>query len=250
MGSQYRLLTLFADGGFMMYPLVLCSMISVGVMIAKFFTLHIAHTGTNRVLAEVDELVHAGDVEGAIEICRATPGPASAIILAGLRRIQGKRLNEGELETSVATVGTIELGFLERGLVILATIANVAPLMGFLGTVMGMVLAFAAIEAAGNVDPALVAGGIKVALLTTAAGLVIAVPVNIAYNFFVTRIDQLIVDMEYGAQKIVNLAWDLDKDGKIEIIKKKDTRWPAAAAQAAPVAAAAPAEDAASAGEG
>jgi biopolymer transport protein ExbB len=249
-GSQYRLLTLFADGGFMMYPLVLCSMISVGVMIAKFFTLHIAHTGTNRVLAEVDELVHAGDVEGAIEICRATPGPASAIILAGLRRIQGKRLNEGELETSVATVGTIELGFLERGLVILATIANVAPLMGFLGTVMGMVLAFAAIEAAGNVDPALVAGGIKVALLTTAAGLVIAVPVNIAYNFFVTRIDQLIVDMEYGAQKIVNLAWDLDKDGKIEIIKKKDTRWPAAAAQAAPVAAAAPAEDAASAGEG
>ncbi|MCH1571481.1 MAG: MotA/TolQ/ExbB proton channel family protein [Longimicrobiales bacterium] len=250
MGSQYRLLTLFADGGFMMYPLVLCSMISVGVMIAKFFTLHIAHTGTNRVLAEVDELVHAGDVEGAIEICRATPGPASAIILAGLRRIQGKRLNEGELETSVATVGTIELGFLERGLVILATIANVAPLMGFLGTVMGMVLAFAAIEAAGNVDPALVAGGIKVALLTTAAGLVIAVPVNIAYNFFVTRIDQLIVDMEYGAQKIVNLAWDLDKDGKIEIIKKKDTRSPAAAAQAAPVAAAAPAEDAASAGEG
>ncbi len=154
---------------------------------------------------------------------------------------------------SVATVGTIELGFLERGLVILATIANVAPLMGFLGTVMGMVLAFAAIEAAGNVDPALVAGGIKVALLTTAAGLVIAVPVNIAYNFFVTRIDQLIVDMEYGAQKIVNLAWDLDKDGKIEIVKKKDTRWPAAAvaaAQAAAPAEAAPAQDAVSADEG
>ena len=253
MGSQYRLLTLFADGGFMMYPLVLCSMISVGVMIAKFFTLHIAHTGTNRVLAQVDDLVHSGDVGGAIEVCRATPGPASAIILAGLRRIQGKTLNEGELERSVATVGTIELGFLERGLVILATIANVAPLMGFLGTVMGMVLAFAAIEAAGNVDPALVAGGIKVALLTTAAGLVIAVPVNIAYNFFVTRIDQLIVDMEYGAQKIVNLAWDLDKDGKIEIVKKKDTRWPAAAvaaAQAAAPAEAAPAQDAVSADEG
>ena len=195
----------------------------------------------------------SGNVGGAIEVCRATPGPASAIILAGLRRIQGKTLNEGELERSVATVGTIELGFLERGLVILATIANVAPLMGFLGTVMGMVLAFAAIEAAGNVDPALVAGGIKVALLTTAAGLVIAVPVNIAYNFFVTRIDQLIVDMEYGAQKIVNLAWDLDKDGKIEIVKKKDTRWPAAAvaaAQAAAPAEAAPAQDAVSADEG
>ena len=128
--------------------------------------------------------------------------------------------------------------------------------MGFLGTVWGMIQAFAAIEAAGNVDPALVAGGIKVALLTTASGLVIAVPVNIAYNFFVTRIDQLIVDMEYGAQKIISLAWDLEKDGKIEIVKKEDTRWPAAetaaakAAAAAPAAPAAPAEDAAPANEG
>lgn len=235
MGSQFSLLTLFADGGLMMYPLVLCSMISVGVMIAKFFTLRIAHRGTHRVLVDVDELVLRGDVVGAIEVCRNTPGPASAILLAGLRRIQGKKLNEGELESAVSTVGTIELSFLERGLVILATIANVAPLMGFLGTVYGMVMAFAAIEAAGTVDPATVAGGIKVALLTTAAGLVIAVPVNIAYNFFVTRIDQLVADMEHGASKIMSLAWDLERDGKIEIVKKKDTRALAAAA-AAPVA--------------
>ena len=184
---------------------------------------------------DVDELVLRGDVVGAIEVCRNTPGPASAILLAGLRRIQGKKLNEGELESAVSTVGTIELSFLERGLVILATIANVAPLMSFLGTVYGMVMAFAAIEAAGTVDPATVAGGIKVALLTTAAGLVIAVPVNIAYNFFVTRIDQLVADMEHGASKIMSLAWDLERDGKIEIVKKKDTRALAAAA-AAPVA--------------
>jgi biopolymer transport protein ExbB len=170
----------------------------------------------------------SGDIDGAIQVARDTPGPAAAILLAGLRRIQSRRLNAGELESAIATTGTIELGFLERGLVILATIANVAPLMGFLGTVAGMILAFAAIEAAGNVDPALVAGGIKVALLTTASGLVIAVPVNIAYNFFVTRIDQLIVDMEHGAQKILNLAWDLEKDGKIEIIAKRDVRWPVA----------------------
>jgi biopolymer transport protein ExbB len=117
--------------------------------------------------------------------------------------------------------------------VILATIANVAPLMGFLGTVAGMILAFAAIEAAGDVDPSLVAGGIKVALLTTAAGLVVAVPVNIAYNTFVTRIDKLIVDMEQGAQKIFNLAWDLEKDGKVEIIRK-DQRWPSEVAAGVP----------------
>lgn len=233
MGSQYRLLTLFADGGFMMYPLVLCSMIALGVIFAKAWTLWLAHKGTSRVLREVEEAALQGDIPAAIEIAHNTAGPASAILLAGLRRIQNKRLGAGELEAAVATTGTIELGFLERGLVILATIANVAPLMGFLGTVAGMILAFGAIEAAGDVDPTLVAGGIKVALLTTAAGLVVAVPVNIAYNTFVTRIDKLIVDMEQGAQKIFNLAWDLEKDGKVEIIRK-DQRWPSEIAAGVP----------------
>ena len=99
-------------------------------------------------------------------------------------------LNKGELEQVVSTTGAIELSFLERGLVVLATIANVAPLMGFLGTVAGMILAFDSIAAQGDVDPATVAGGIKVALLTTAAGLTIAIPVNIGYNYFVSRIDK------------------------------------------------------------
>lgn len=221
MASQYRLLTLFADGGWMMYPLVLCSLIAVGVIIAKAWTLWVAHKGTSQVLQQVEEATRAGDIEGAIQIASETPGPAAAILLAGLRRIQSKTLASGEIESAVATTGTIELAFLERGLVILATVANVAPLMGFLGTVAGMIIAFAAIELAGDVDPTLVAGGIKVALLTTAAGLVIAVPVNIAYNFFVTRIDTLIVDMEQGAQRIINLAWDLEKEGKIRILSKK-----------------------------
>ena len=233
MGSQYELLTLFADGGLMMYPLVLCSMIALGVMIAKAWTLWLAHRGTTRVLAAVEEAALRGDVDGAIDIAHDTAGPAAAILLAGLRRIKTKRLGAGELEAAVATTGAIELGFLERGLVILATIANVAPLMGFLGTVAGMILAFAAIEAAGDVDPSLVAGGIKVALLTTAAGLVVAVPVNIAYNTFVTRIDKLIIDMEQGAQKIFNLAWDLEKDGKVEIVRK-DQRWPSPVAAGVP----------------
>ncbi len=221
MGTQYRLLTLFADGGWMMYPLVLCSLIAVGVILAKMWTLWVAHAGTARVLREVQEAAEGGDLDAAYEIARDTPGPAAAIVLAGLRRVRNGRLTKGELETAVATTGAIELSFLERGLVILATIANVAPLMGFLGTVAGMILAFAAIEEAGTVEPSLVAGGIKVALLTTAAGLIVAVPINITYNFFVTRIDRLIVDMEQGAQKIINLAWDLERDGKIEVIAAK-----------------------------
>ena len=103
MASQYRLLTLFADGGWMMYPLVLCSLIAVGVIIAKAWTLWVAHRGTSDLLQQVEEATRAGDVEGAIRLASETPGPASAILLAGLRRIQSKRLASGEIESAVAT---------------------------------------------------------------------------------------------------------------------------------------------------
>jgi biopolymer transport protein ExbB len=222
-GSQYELLTLFADGGAMMYPLVLCSLIALGVIIAKFWTLWLAHRHTKRVLREVEESARSGNLEGAMTIASETPGPAAAILLAGLRRIRRVTVAEGEVDQAVTTTGAIELSFLERGLVVLATVANVAPLMGFLGTVAGMILAFASIEAAGDVDPALVAGGIKVALLTTATGLTIAIPVNIAYNYFVTRIDSLIMDMEQGTQQILNLAWDMEKAGTLKVVRKKKT---------------------------
>ena len=220
--SQYHLLSLFSDGGFMMYPLVLCSLIALGVIIAKSWTLYVAHASTKEVLSEVEEAASAGRLAEAVELAAARPGPAAAILVSGLRRLLSEDVGDRELAAAIRTTGTIELGFLERGLVILATVANVAPLMGFLGTVAGMILAFAAIEAAGNVEPTLVAGGIKVALLTTATGLIVAVPVNIGYNFFVTRIDRLIVDMEQGAQKILNLAWQLERDGRIEIVQKEE----------------------------
>jgi len=212
--SQYHLLSLFADGGLMMYPLVLCSLVALGVMIAKGWTLWVAHANTRAVLIEVDEAASAGRIDEALELAAARPGPAAAILVAGLRKIKAGEIELRDMSQAIKTTGTIELGFLERGLVILATVANVAPLMGFLGTVVGMVLAFASIEAAGDVDPTLVAGGIKVALLTTAAGLLIAIPVNIGYNFFVSRIDMLIIDMEQGAQKVLDMAWHLSGGSK------------------------------------
>ena len=214
---DYEFLTLFADGGAMMYPLVICSLIGLGVILAKFWTLWVAGRETTSVIDEVEEAALAGRLDEAAEIAASTPGPAAAILLAGLRRIRSLRVNEGEVEQAVSTTGAIELSFLERGLVILATIANVAPLMGFLGTVAGMILAFASIEATGDVDPSTVAGGIKVALLTTAAGLAIAIPINIGYNFFVSRIDRLIVDMEESTQKVLNLAWDLERAGTLRV---------------------------------
>lgn len=223
-GARYELLTLFADGGWMMYPIILSSLIGLGVMIAKAWALSKAHWHTRRVLHQTEEAARAGRIDEALHVASSSPGPAAAVLAAGLKRIKAATVLEGEVEGAVSTAGSIELGFLERGLVVLATVANVAPLMGFLGTVVGMIVAFAAIETAGDVDPALVAGGIKVALITTAAGLTIAIPVNIAYNFFVNRVDGLILDMEQGTQQVLNLAWDMERDGSLRVIRRKQAR--------------------------
>jgi len=145
-------------------------------------------------------------VDSAIELADETEGPVAAIVSSGLRRVRERGHSDKDIEKAVATTGSIELGFLERGLVVLATVANVAPMMGFLGTVAGMIVAFGAVAEAGQIEASLVAGGIKVALITTATGLTIAIPVNIAYNFFVTRIDQLIIDMERGAEAVLDMA--------------------------------------------
>ncbi|MCG8470149.1 MAG: MotA/TolQ/ExbB proton channel family protein [Gemmatimonadetes bacterium] len=213
-------MTLFKDGGFMMYPLVLCSLIAFGVILAKAWTLSIAHRDSKRLLAEIEDLGVGGRLEDAIETAENTRGPVAAILLSGLRRLRerhaGARSDGADVQKAIATTGVIELDFLERGLPVLGTIANVAPMLGFLGTVIGMILAFQAIEIAGQVDPQLVASGIKVALITTAAGLTIAIPVNIAYNFFVTRIDRLILDMEEGAQEVLGLIWSLEDRGGYE----------------------------------
>ncbi|MEJ2504295.1 MAG: MotA/TolQ/ExbB proton channel family protein [Gemmatimonadota bacterium] len=207
----FNLLNLFADGGAMMYPLIITSLLAFGVIIAKAWTLYVAHRESQGLLREVEELGKAGRVDEALRMAEERPGPVAAILYSGLRRVK-ERQSGADIEKAVQTTGVIELGFLERGLVVLATIANVAPLMGFLGTVAGMISAFGAIAEAGQVDAALVAGGIKVALITTATGLIIAIPVNIGYNFFVTRIDKLIVDMEEGTGAVLDMIWGLDAD--------------------------------------
>ena len=133
---------------------------------------------------------------------------------------------------------------LERRIRFAFVLIAAAPLVGLLGTVSGMLATFHGMASKLSESPMdVISGGVSEALITTQTGLVIAVPVNIAYNIFVSRIDQLIVDMEHGAQKILNIAWDLEKDGHIEIMQKEDDRWPAketAAAKAAAATAPAP----------
>jgi biopolymer transport protein ExbB len=208
-GTSFTLLNMFADGGAFMYPLILCSLFGLGVILAKSYALITARRNSKRVLTAVEELIKAGKIDAAATLAENTPGPVAAILVTGLRRVQSRDTEANDLGKAIKTTGAIELGFLERGLPILATVSNVAPLLGFLGTVAGMITAFGAIATAGQVEASLVAGGIKVALITTATGLIIAVPVNVCYNFFVTRIDLLIIDMEAGAARIFNLVWEL-----------------------------------------
>ncbi len=199
------LLQMFRDGGLFMYPLLLCSILGLAVILVKFVTLRLAKVQTSRLLDRVHSMVRRGRVDQAMELCANTRGPVASILLTGLHLY--KERSSARADQAITHAGRIEMAFLEKGLVVLATISNVAPLIGFLGTVAGMIMAFGAIESAGEVEATLVAGGIKVALITTATGLAIAIPVNIAHNWFVSQIDALIVDMRQGVQSIQDMLW-------------------------------------------
>ncbi len=186
---------------FMLWPLMLCMILGIAMIILKFFDLAAKSSRTKKILGEVDELLAEHRIDEALEATRNSDAPAANILYSGLERHE-----EGteRVMKAIENQGLIELSKLEKGLVVLATLTNIAPLLGFLGTVIGMIIAFESIEAAGEVEATLVAGGIKVALLTTAFGLTIAIPVSIAHNYFVSRIDSLVIDMEESAQKMID----------------------------------------------
>ena len=192
---------LWGDTGFMRWPLAFCLGLGIVVIILKFISLTVKAVKTRGILKEVDELLTQQRIGEALELTRETDAPAAKILNAGL-----ERHDEGtdRVMKAIENQGLIEMSKLESWLVVLATLTNIAPLLGFLGTVIGMILAFQSIEAAGEVEATLVAGGIKVALLTTAAGLMIAIPGSIGHNYFVAKIDGMVIDMEESAQKMVD----------------------------------------------
>jgi biopolymer transport protein ExbB len=198
---QEQLTQNWDNTGFMRWPLAACLILGLIVIAWKFIDLTAKAARTKRILKEVDELLTQQRIKEALDLTRDTNAPAANILYAGLERHE-----EGtdRVMKAIENQGLIEMSKLEKGLVILATLTNIAPLLGFLGTVIGMIIAFQSIEAAGEVEATLVAGGIKVALLTTAAGLIIAIPVSIGHNYFVSRIDSLVIDMEESAQKMVD----------------------------------------------
>jgi biopolymer transport protein ExbB len=197
----------YIKGGMFMHPLLACSLIALVFIIERAWTLSRARVNVKALMMRVVRALREEGVQAALEVCQRTRGPIAAILHSGLLRASR---GPSAVEKAIETSGAIEMSFLERGLVALATIANVAPLLGFLGTVSGMISAFAAIAAAEQVSAKLVAKGIEEALITTATGLIIAVPVTIAHSFFVSQIDRFIIEMEEASAELVDELLDLE----------------------------------------
>ncbi|MBD3349087.1 MAG: MotA/TolQ/ExbB proton channel family protein [Candidatus Eisenbacteria bacterium] len=206
--AQSGLVEFFNKGGNFMWGLLALSIIGVAVIIERAITLQKARADVRSLMERVVGALKKGKMDEALDICAETRGPIPQILHAGLR--QAKK-GTAAVEKAIETAGIIEMSFLERGLIILATVANVAPLLGFLGTVSGMVSAFEAIAQAEQVSAKLVASGISEALITTMSGLMIAIPTQVAHNLFVQRIDRFVVEMEDSAAELIDTLASLEQ---------------------------------------
>ncbi|WP_373495203.1 MotA/TolQ/ExbB proton channel family protein [Aquiflexum sp.] len=185
-----------------MSPVLICLILGLAVAIERIITLNLSTTNTKKLLARVEEALEQGGIEAAKDVTKNTKGPVASIFTQGLMRY-----SEGieMVEKSIIAYGSVEMGRLEKGLVWISLFISLAPMLGFMGTVIGMIGAFDAIEAAGDISPSLVAGGIKIALLTTVAGLIVAIILQLFYNYCVSKIDSLVNDMEDASISLVDI---------------------------------------------
>ncbi|HDS09831.1 MAG TPA: MotA/TolQ/ExbB proton channel family protein [Firmicutes bacterium] len=223
MGSfkDFILVQYFMKGGPMMIPLLILSIISLAIFIERLIAFIRARIDTQEFMLMIREVIEGGNLDEAIEICDMHRGPIAAIIRQGIIRydqlkrsstIKARAVNKRELvEKTLENAATQELSYLERGLVWLATITNLAPILGFLGTVTGMIKAFEALAKQGLGDPTIVARGISEALITTATGLLIASPTIIFYNFFINKIDNFVLEIEDSAVDLLDAFDNLEQ---------------------------------------
>mgnify|MGYP005991533355 CR=1 FL=1 len=193
----------FIEGGpgFMGIVLV-CLILGLAIVIERIVYLNMSTTNTNKLLAGIEDALASGGVDAAKEVCRNTKGPVASIFYQGL-----DRSHEGidMVEKSVVSYGGVQMGLLEKGISWISLFIALAPMLGFMGTVIGMIGAFDAIAAAGDISPAVVADGIKVALLTTVFGLIVAIILQIFYNYIVAKVDNLVNDMENASISLIDL---------------------------------------------
>ncbi len=202
-GMHYVLKQKFMEGGWeWMAPILLCMLIGLAIVVERIIYLNLATVNTDKLLKRVDEAMDNGGIEAAKEICRTTRGPVASIFYQGLDRAK-----EGLdiAEKSIVSYGSVQMGRLESGLIWIALFIALAPMLGFLGTVVGMIQAFDAIEIAGDISPSLVAGGIKVALITTVGGLIVAMILQVFYNYLVSKVDSLVNTMEDSSISLMDI---------------------------------------------
>lgn len=202
---------LFREGGPVMYPLLIFSILGVVFIIERFIALRQAKINVNEFLAKIRKALLANrSIKDAIKVCEDYRGPVPSIMKAGLLKYgQPKE----DVEKTIENAALFEMGRLERNLVWLATIANVSPLLGFFGTVAGMIKSFDALAEAGLSNPGLVAAGISEALITTAAGLAVAIPAQLAYNFFMSRINKFVRDIETSTNMLLETFGEMQRSG-------------------------------------
>lgn len=193
----------FIQGGWTFMSLVLiCLILGLAFCIERIITLNIATVNTEKLLGNIEEHLATGDISGAMEVAKATPGPTASIIYEGLRSSSG---GPEAVEKAIVSYGSVQMGLLEKGLVWISLFIAIAPMLGFMGTVLGMIEAFDRIEAVGDLSPSVVAGGIKIALLTTVFGLIVAIILQIFYNYIVSKIDGIVNKMEDASIALVDV---------------------------------------------
>lgn len=204
---------LYAKGGFFMHPILVFFILGLVIVAERSYTLFKSLIVTRQFLQSVNESLENEGIQPAIEICENTPGPIAEIFHAGL-----SRYSEGLLavEKSIQSAGQIAMSFLEKNMTWLTTISTIAPLLGFTGTVWGMVKAFEDIANANDISPAIVADGISMALLTTLFGLVVAMIVQFAQSIFVWVIDKLILNMEGSSVALMDKLTQMEIQGKLD----------------------------------
>jgi biopolymer transport protein ExbB len=193
----------FIDGGpFFMSFVLIALILGLAFAIERVLYLNLATSNTKKLLSNVEQALENGGVEAAKEVCRTTRGPVASIFYQGLDRFDH---GIDVVEKSIISYGGVQAGLLERGLSWIALFIALAPMLGFLGTVIGMIGAFNAIEIAGDISPSLVAGGIKVALITTVGGLIVAIILQLFYNYCVAKIDSIVNNMEDASISLLDL---------------------------------------------
>jgi biopolymer transport protein ExbB len=193
----------FIDGGpFFMSFVLICLILGLALCIERIIYLNMASTNKTKLLKNVEDALASGGIEAAKDVCRNTRGPIASIFYQGL-----ERYDEGieMVEKSVVSYGGVQMGLLEKGLSWISLFIALAPMLGFMGTVIGMIEAFEAIAAENNISPGVVANGIKVALITTVSGLIVAIILQIFYNYIVSKVDGIVNDMEDSSISLVDM---------------------------------------------